>query len=165
MNLTWPEWLEVVAQIGTIWPQTKTTTLAKDAAGDYVEMDTLRAWHGLVKDHPQDVVYGAVFRYATTDPKNEWPPNGSTIARMAREISAENYAEAKRRALPPPGRDDGPIVDARTFSQRHGFADFKAYRKDRCKSQRHYGQGDDDTCRACNDLPPMSAVLEQAANG
>lgn len=164
MNLTWAEWLEVLDDITDTWPQTKTTTLARDAAGDFVDMDTIRAWHKLVADHPQDVVFGAVFRYATTDPKNEWPPQGPTIARLCREIAAENFAMAQRTAPALPTRTETP-VDGRTFAQRQGFANLREYAKSRCKSQRHYNLGTDETCRMCNNLPPLADVLAQTAAG
>lgn len=160
MRLPWPEWLEVLDEMSRIWPQTRTGILARDYGDNYVEMDTLRAWHRLLFDFPAEVVYGALFRYAETDPRNEWPPNGPTLARIAREISIEVFAESQRRALPSPD-DSGSPVGARTFSERQGFPDFASYRRARCRSQRHYDAGTDDTCRICHGLPP--AYMDMAA--
>lgn len=162
MKLTWAEWAEVLEDVANTWPQTKTAILARDAAGDFVEIVVLRKWHHLVSDYPQDVVFGAVFRYATTDPKCEWPPQGPTIARLCREIAAENFAAAKRDMPALPASTETP-VDGRTFAQRQGFANLREYAKHRCSTQRHYGLGDDGTCRMCNGLPPLHEVMARTA--
>lgn len=163
-RITWPQWLEVLDYIAQTWPRARESFLALDYAGELAEVTTLRAWHKLLHDagYTDAQVYAAVMRYAATDKQNAWPPEGPVIARYARDIAIEDRAEAARRAQPAP--EPNP-VGAQSFAQRHGFANITEYRKSRCASQNHYGLGTDATCRGCNDLPPMSVVMEHTAYG
>jgi len=162
----WKAWLEILAEIGRLWPNARETFLATDAAGDYSELDTLRAWFALVKDYPPDALYSAVFRYAETDKRNEWPPAGTTLALIARDVLVEDQAREARdraKALPEPADDPGSL---RRVLERAGVDTLAEYARMRCVERDHYLDWvTDETCALCNGRPPMSAMLAKAADG
>lgn len=165
--MTWDEWNQALDEIKDQWPVAAQGDgyLSTDYAGEYARLDTLRAWYKLVKDFTLTQVLSAIFRYATTDEENQWPPQGPTIARLARDIAAEDQArEARERAALPPPADENP-VDGLTWAKRNGFGSIWDAVKARCVKVGHHGDQTTETCRLCNGLPPISAVMAKAANG
>lgn len=158
-GITWPEWLEVLQEIGVRWPHAQSELLAVGDDGQYAMRATHNDWWRLVADYTAEEVYSAIYWYAEHSDRSEFYPQGPTIARYAKMLRDRDRQAAKAAAAKQLPAPDPNAMTATEFARSRGFDTYTAYRLDRCKSQGHYGFGTDGTCRQCNGLPPWSVSV------